>query len=299
MELLYGKPVADRVLSEIAKLDLIDDTPHLVIYLVGDDPASLIYARSKEKKGASLGAKVTVKRFDSDVGEERFLEMVREDARSSEVHGIVVERPIPEGWDRFRIQGAIPPEKDLEAQCPVNFGLMAQGRPRFVPPTPLGALLIMHHYCVEITGKNIVVMGRSPTVGYPLGMLLSQKIQWANGTVSLVNAASQDPGCLLAGADIVISAVGKPLFLKGGMLKKGSTIIDMGINCDENGRIVGDADLGSMEGIASRATPTPGGTGAVTVACMFLNLHRAWLIQKGYDGSHGDPIIRMIYSDIA
>jgi methylenetetrahydrofolate dehydrogenase (NADP+)/methenyltetrahydrofolate cyclohydrolase len=157
----------------------------------------------------------------------------------------------------------------------------------------------MHHYGVEITGKNIVVMGRSPTVGYPLGMLLSQKIQWANGTVSLINASSQDPGCLLAGADIVISAVGKPAFLKGGMLKKGSTVIDMGINCDAFGRIVGDADLASMEGIVSRATPTPGGTGAVTVACMFLNLERSYLIQNGFDGSHGDPIIRMIYSDIA
>jgi methylenetetrahydrofolate dehydrogenase (NADP+)/methenyltetrahydrofolate cyclohydrolase len=296
MELLYGKPVAERVLAEVARLRARTSvSPRLVIYQVGDDPASLIYARSKVKRGETLGARVEVRHFSSDVDRAEVVRQLQKDSADRDVTGIVIERPLPDGWARWEMMDMVPPSKDLEAQSGVNLGLMVQGCPRFIPPTPLGSILLMHHYGIYPMGKNIVIMGRSPTVGYPLALLLSQKRDWANATISMVHSATADPDPLLLAADIVITAIGRPGYLKGEKLKEGSTVVDVGINAGPDGKVVGDADMDSMEGVVRRATPTPGGTGSVTVACMFLNLFRALHLQGGECPRHEDDIIRMIY----
>jgi len=295
MELLSGRPVAERIDSEVQTLSGQVSRPHLVIYLVGDDPSSVVYAGSKAKRGGALGADVTIRRYRPDISMEEVMDAIDRDSASEDVDGIVLERPLPGSWDRSVLRGSIDPVKDLEAQHPENFGLLALGAPRFVPPTPLGALVLMHHYGMEFAGRNVVVMGRSPTVGLPLAVLLAQKLPWADATVSILNSRTKRPHCALEDADIILTAIGRPGYLKGDMVPKGVRIVDMGINSGPDGKLVGDVDIPSMADVAAAATPTPGGTGAVTVSCMFLNLFRAAALRSGASLRHGDEMIRKIY----
>lgn len=293
MRLLSGKEVAGRIESEIMRFG--PDPPVLAIYQIGDDPASEVYVRSKVRKGASLGAKVLIRSFPSNVMQGSVLRSINQDTRDPAIDGIVIERPVPSHIDVDAMYDAMDPLKDLEAQHPENIGLLAQGRPRFVPPTPLGAIILMLHYGIDPRGRNVAVLGRSPTVGTPIAIILSRKADWGDATVSLLHSRSRDTDRILKSADIVISAVGRPHLIKGHMLKPGAHVIDMGISVDASGELSGDADLDSMEGIVSSATPTPGGTGSVTVSCMFLNLFRARDLRRGTLSEHEDGIIRMIY----
>jgi methylenetetrahydrofolate dehydrogenase (NADP+)/methenyltetrahydrofolate cyclohydrolase len=206
----------------------------------------------------------------------------------------MIERPLPEGIDIHELMKIVPPIKDVEGLHPENYGLLGMGDPRFIAPTPLGALFLMLHYGVEINGSEVVVMGRSPNVGRPLATLLSQKVKWGNATVTLVHSRTGDISAHTSRAEVVITAVGKARMLKGDMIKDGAVLVDLGIN-PEGKSIVGDVDIGSVEGIAGSATPTPGGTGPVTVSSMFLNLYKARMLQEDLEISFTDEMVDLVY----
>jgi methylenetetrahydrofolate dehydrogenase (NADP+)/methenyltetrahydrofolate cyclohydrolase len=294
MELLRGKPVSDRIEKSIRKLVCRDKTI-LSVFLTGSDPSSVLYARSKERKGRKLGVDVRINQFPESVEEEELLEIITEEASREEVKGIMIERPVAPGLNLEKLMGEIPPEKDVEGMHPVNLGRLFTGNPYFIPPTPLGAVLLMRHYSIETEGKKVLVIGRSPNVGRPLSVLLSQKRTWGNSTVTLAHSRTRDLPELSLDADIVVSAVGKAGHITGDMVNDEVTIIDMGINPLPNGSMVGDVDIGSMEGRNVKVTPTPGGTGPVTVSSMFLNIALSCARENDTSFSGMDPMITEIY----
>ena len=294
MKELSGVPVVERIEGAIEGFK--EQSPSLAIYLIGDDPASRIYARSKVKRGKKLGIDIRIHNFNQGSGQNEVEEGIRESSSSKDVDGIMVERPLPKGFDLGALMSLIPPSKDVEGLTPCNYGLLSQGSPRIIPPTPLGAILLTMHYGIETSGKNVVVMGRSVNVGRPLYLLLSSKAPFGNATVSQIHSRTREPENYLRNADLVYSAVGKPGMIKGKMIKEGAVLIDMGISTVEGEKgIFGDVDSSSVDGVASALTPTPGGTGPVTVASIFLNLFICRGYVKGEFPNFEDRIIRNIY----
>lgn len=294
MKILKGKPVAERMDREVSGFVADIDTPHLSAYLIGGDRSSEIYAGSKVKKGKQLGISVDLKRYGSESKGDDILEDIMADSADPEVNGIMIERPLPGDLDIHALMTEVAPIKDVEGIHPENYGLLGMGRGRFIPPTPLGALMLMKHYGVNSEGSEVVVVGRSPNVGRPLATLLSQKAEWGNSTVTLVHSRTRDISNHTRRADIVLTAAGRPKMIKGNMIKQGAVLIDLGIN-PENGGIVGDVDMDDVSDRAAMVTPTPGGTGPVTVSCMFLNLVLAWKLQNGDNTPFSDNLVRMIY----
>ena len=294
MKRLLGKPVADRVQAEIEGLIGRSDPPRLVIYMIGSHPSSEIYVRSKVRKGERLGIDTEVRELPSDISLEEARSLILLDGGSDEVDGIMIESPLPRGLNMYDLVSAIPPEKDVEGVTCENYGLMSLGRPRFIPPTPLGALLIMLHYSIDVNGKDVVVVGRGRDVGRPLSTLLSMKTEWGNGTVTLAHSRTADLGAVTRRADILLTGVGRRGLIGRDMVKEGAVVIDMGINAVDSG-IVGDVDVGSLDGWASMVTPTPGGTGPVTVSAIFLNLMMARMMRRSLDLSFKDAIIQALY----
>lgn len=289
-----GKPVADRIGNEVMEQAEMGDELVLSVYLIGDDRSSEIYASSKVRKGEHLGIRVDLKKFGPDVDLEDLEASLNADAEDPSVHGIMIERPLPDHVDIHSLMRIVPPLKDVEGLHPINYGLMGLGRERLVGPTPLGSLMLMKHYGIEPEGREVVIIGRSPNVGRPLATLLSQKTVWGNSTVTLVHSRTRDVPFHTRRADIVITAVGKARMLKGDMIREGAVLIDLGINPEGKG-IVGDVDMDSVRNRAKMATPTPGGTGPVTVSCVFLNLAKAYKVQKGDLTPFSDPLVSMIY----
>ncbi|MGA1820513.1 MAG: bifunctional 5,10-methylenetetrahydrofolate dehydrogenase/5,10-methenyltetrahydrofolate cyclohydrolase, partial [Thermoplasmatota archaeon] len=280
MDILRGRPVADRIDSELRLLSGEVGSPKLVVYLVGGDESSVIYSRSKVKKGEKIGAEVELRTFGADAPQVEIERSLEKDADDPGVNGIMIERPLPPGLEIQDLMRKVPTIKDVEGLHPENYGLLGMGRPRYIAPTPLGALFLLLHYGMAPDGKEVVVAGRSPNVGRPLATLLSQKKPWGNATVTLVHSRTRSIADHTRRADLIITAVGRAGFIRGDMIKEGAVLIDLGINPVGDG-IVGDVDIASVDGKALAATPTPGGTGPVTVSSMFLNLHRARMLQKG------------------
>ncbi|MGA1865970.1 MAG: bifunctional 5,10-methylenetetrahydrofolate dehydrogenase/5,10-methenyltetrahydrofolate cyclohydrolase [Thermoplasmatota archaeon] len=294
MELLKGKPVSDRIDEELRLVSSGIAPSKLVVYLVGADASSEVYSRSKVKKGERMGAEVVLRAFPKGAAQEEIEVQLNEDADDPEVHGIMIERPLPAGMRIHDLITRVPPSKDVEGLHPENYGLLGMGRPRFIPPTPLGALLLILHYGFQTDGKDIVIVGRSLNVGRPLATLFSQKAPWGNATVTLAHTRTRDLPLHTRRADILITAVGRPGLINGDMIKKGAVLVDLGITPTEKG-ILGDVDLGSVNDIASAATPTPGGTGPVTVSSMFLNLYRAKIMAGSLDIDFTDELLRTVY----
>jgi len=294
MEVLRGKPVAERIDRELRRSASDLGTPVLAVYLIGADQSSEIYARSKVRKGEKVGIDVLLRKFPADVEVKDLSLSLRKDSSDDGITGIMIERPLPEGIYPDPLENIIPPGKDVEGLHPCNWGELALGRPRFIPPTPLGALFLMRHYGIKTVGKNITVLGRSPNVGRPLATMLSQKREWGDATVTLLHSRTGNIASHTSAADVVITAVGSPKMIKGHMIKKGAVLIDLGIS-PAGDTVVGDVDLESVGEKASAATPTPGGTGPVTVSAMFLNVYRARMLQVGVDWKFRDQIMGSIY----
>ena len=294
MKRLLGKPVADRVQDEIEGLVDRSDPPRLVIYMIGSHTSSEIYVRSKVRKGERLGIDTEVRELPSNISLEEARSLILLDGGSDEVDGIMIESPLPRGLDMYDLVSAVPPEKDVEGVTSENYGLISLGRPRFIPPTPLGALLLMLHYGIDVNGKDVVVVGRGRDVGRPLSTLLSMKTGWGNGTVTLAHSRTADLGAVTRRADILLTGVGRKGLIDRDMVKEGAVVIDMGINAVDSG-IVGDVDVGSLDGWASMVTPTPGGTGPVTVSGIFLNLMMARMMRRSLDLHFKDAIIQALY----
>ena len=248
--------------------------PGLCVVLVGEDPASQIYVRTKSKKLKSLGLISETIRLDADITEQKLLSIIEDLNANSKFHGILVQMPLPEHINSQNIINSINPAKDVDGFHPENVGWLSIGKPRFIPCTPKGIMRIFSHYNIDLTSKDIVVIGRSNIVGRPMSILVSSND--ANGTCTVCHSRTKNINDYTRNADIIISAIGVPNFLTSEMIKENSIIIDVGINRIDSDnqkgyKIVGDADYDSVFDKVSKITPVPGGVGPMTIAMLVEN----------------------------
>ncbi len=248
--------------------------PGLCVVLVGENPASHIYVRTKSKKLKSLGLVSETIRLDADVTEQKLLSIIENLNANTKFHGILVQMPLPKHINSQNVINSIDPTKDVDGFHPENVGWLSIGKPRFIPCTPKGIMRIFSHYNIDLAGKDIVVIGRSNIVGRPMSILVSSNN--ANGTCTVCHSRTKNINDYSRNADIIISAIGVPNFLTSDMIKKDSIIIDVGINRidldNEKGyKIVGDADYESVFDKVSKITPVPGGVGPMTIAMLVEN----------------------------
>lgn len=286
--ILDGKAAAAAIRQEIASEVALwresgKAVPTLAAVLVGDDPASHVYIRNKEKACQSVGIHSQVIRQSASTTTQQLLDLLAELNADKSIHGILVQLPLPAAIDGQRVLDAIDPLKDVDAFSPENVGLMAQGRPRFLPCTPHGVMQILVRNDIKVAGKHVVVVGRSDIVGKPMALMLVQKDigfgpDFANATVTICHSQSCDLAQITARADILIAAVGRPKMIKAEMLKPGAVVIDVGINRLDEG-LVGDVDFAAAQEISSAITPVPGGIGPLTIAMLLRNTLTACQLQ--------------------
>ena len=249
--------------------------PGLAVILVGDNPASVSYVTAKEKACAEAGMLSREIRLDADIAEEELLAKIAELNADPAIHGILVQLPLPKGFDEKKVINSIAPDKDVDGFTPVNVGRMMIGEECFLPCTPHGIIKLIEFSGMDISGKNAVVIGRSNIVGKPISVLLSRKE--TNATVTMCHTGTVDVAAHTRNADIVVVAAGRPYTLKGDMLKPGAVVIDVGVNRIPDAtrpkgfRLVGDADFESCAKVASAITPVPGGVGPMTITMLLWN----------------------------
>ena len=280
-KLLLGKEVASNVIQKISNtisdLKSSNIVPKLAAILIGNNSASQIYVTSKAKFFIKNNCESETFKFNSDVSEQKVLDCIQNLNKDTSVHGILVQLPLPEDFNDEKILSAISPSKDVDGFHPYNVGKLFSGNPSFIPCTPHGIIKILDYYNIETNGKDCVIIGRSNIVGKPMFALLSQKFSRGNSTVTICHSRTKDLKSYTQNADIIVSAIGVPNFLKEDMVKENATIIDVGINRIEDDslkkgyRIVGDVDLDSMIDKVSYITPVPGGVGPMTIAMLLYN----------------------------
>ncbi|MCL4145153.1 UNVERIFIED_CONTAM: hypothetical protein GTU68_063838 [Idotea baltica] len=246
--------------------------PHLAAILIGDNPASQSYVRNKTKSCDEVGFKSTLIKRPADITESELLDIVRKCNEDDELDGFIVQLPLPPHINEQTINLAIDHRKDVDGFHPVNFGRMVQGLPAYLPATPYGILILMERYGVETEGKNCVVLGRSNIVGTPMTILLSRKASPGNATVTLAHSRTKNLNKVLAQADIIIAAIGKPHFVTLDMIKPGAVVVDVGINKI----VVGDVDFDGVADRCSHITPVPGGVGPMTVMGLLTNTLKSY-----------------------
>ena len=271
-ELIDGKLVSAETRKDIAKetAEFINKTgivPGLAVILVGDDPASAVYVRNKHKGCLDVGFKSFQIEMPKETSEEELLLKINELNNNPEVHGILVQLPLPKHISEDKIINAINPQKDVDAFHPVNVGKILIGNYDFLPCTPAGVMQLLKFYNVEISGKECVVIGRSNIVGKPMALLLLAE----NGTVTVCHSRTKNLAEAAKRADILVVAIGKSKFVGKDMVKPGAVVIDVGINRDENGKLCGDINFDEVEKIASKITPVPGGVGPMTITMLLKN----------------------------
>ncbi len=240
--------------------------PGLAVVLVGEDPASSVYVRSKGKATREAGMESIEHRLPADVPAEQLLALVGALNADRAIDGILVQLPLPRHIDEQAVIAAIDPDKDVDGFHPINAGRLATGLPGFVPCTPFGCVLLLKSVLPSLSGLEAVVVGRSNIVGKPMAQLLLRE----SCTVTVVHSRTKDVPAHVRRADIVVAAVGIPQMIKGDWLKPGATVIDVGINRTETG-LVGDVDFASAVAVAGAITPVPGGVGPMTIACLLRN----------------------------
>lgn len=282
MEILDGKKVSNDIKDEIAievtqMKERGEKVPHLAAVLVGANGASLTYVNSKVKSCERIGFESTLVKLPEDITEADLLAKIEELNNNSAIDGFIVQLPLPKHINEEKILLAVHPDKDVDGFHPTNFGKMALDMPSFIPATPFGIMELLKRYKVETSGKHTVVIGRSHIVGRPMSILMSQKGTPGDSTVTLTHSRTKNLSEITKQADIVISALGVPNFLKGDMVKEGAVIIDVGITrvADESAkrgyRIVGDVDYAEVAPKSSFITPVPGGVGPMTIAMLLKN----------------------------
>ncbi len=241
--------------------------PALAVVLVGDDPASKVYAEQKRKNCDSVGVAFSFHQLPGNTSEDELLQLVVRLNADDSVHGILVEMPLPKQISNERVQAAIAPEKDVDGSNPANLGRLLSGLPSLRPCTPQGAMYLMEKYGVELEGKHAVVVGRSTIVGKPVALLLLEK----NATVTLCHSRTKNLADVVRTGDVVIAAVGRAKMITKDMIKPGAVVVDVGINGTENG-IVGDVDYDDVLPVAGAISPVPGGVGPLTIAMLLGNV---------------------------
>ncbi len=269
-----GKALAQEVRSEVKEraLVLADDgiTPGLATVLVGEDPASKIYVGAKQKACAEVGIKVWDYPLPSSTPEDELLRLIADLNANEGVHGILVQLPLPEHIDEQKVLVAVDPLKDADGFHPMNLGRLLAGDPLVAPATPAGIQEMLTRSGVEVSGAEVVVVGRSNIVGKPIAAMLLQKAPGANATVTVCHTGTKDIAEHTVRADILIAAIGRAHAITGPMLKPGSVVIDVGMNRTEDG-LKGDVDFDAAMEICSQVTPVPGGVGPMTIAMLLSN----------------------------
>lgn len=292
MILINGKETAAQIRKEIQAevagfIDNKDIAPHLAAILVGDDPASDTYVSHKEKDCKSVGITSSVYRLGSKTTEKDLLDTVDFINSDKDIHGLIVQLPLPDHIDVGRVIGHINPEKDVDGFHPVNVGKMALGYPTYLPATPYGIMELLKRYKIETAGKHCVVIGRSNIVGTPMSILLSRKANPGNATVTMCHSRTENLKEIAASADILIAAIGKPEFVTADMVKKGAVVIDVGIHripsdkTKTGFRLIGDVKFDEVSKKASAITPVPGGVGPMTRVALLLNTLAAFKHTRG------------------
>ena len=276
--IIEGKLISEDIIKEI-KLELsrTDIVPGLALVLVGNNPASEIYVKMKEKKCAELGYYSIVNRQPDTISEAELLSIIAEYNNDTKIHGILIQLPLPSHINEMNVLEAVDYRKDVDGFHPVNAGRLMIGEKCYLPCTPAGIYELLKRYNVDTSGKHAVVIGRSNIVGKPIANILLQKANGANCTVTITHSATKDITSFTRQADIIVAAIGKANFLTGDMIKEGVVIIDVGINRIDDAtakkgyRVVGDVDYASCYPKASLITPVPGGVGPMTIAMLLKN----------------------------
>lgn len=282
MTLLDGKKtsndIKDEITKQVAKMkERGEKSPHLAAIIVGNDGASLTYVASKVKSCERVGFESTLIKMPSTITEMELLSQIEELNQNDDIDGFIVQLPLPSQIDTQKVIMAIDPTKDVDGFHPANFGKMALDMTSFIPATPFGILELLERYDVETQGKHTVVIGRSHIVGRPMSILMGRKGWPGNSTVTLTHSHTKDISSIIRQADIVISALGNPKFVKADMIKEGAVVIDVGITRvpDETKKrgyyLAGDVDFEEVSKKASYITPVPGGVGPMTIAMLLKN----------------------------
>ncbi len=273
--IIDGKAIALAIREELASevsgfQERTGVTPHLAAILVGDDPASAIYVRNKQRACEKAAIQSTMHRLEADTTQQQLLDLVEQLNVDPLVHGILCQLPLPDQIQEQAILDAIAPAKDVDAFHPESVGLIVQGRPRFLPCTPHGIQQLLLRSGIETSGAHVVILGRSEIVGKPMALLMVQKQEGANATVTICHSRTRDLAAITTSADILIAAIGRPRFVTAEMVKPGAVVVDVGINRVDD-RLVGDVDFEPVSEIAAAITPVPGGVGPMTIAMLLKN----------------------------
>ena len=276
MILLDGKALSEKIKEEVKVevAELVEDkqiTPGLAVILIGNDPASATYVASKAKSCKNAGIYSVVHEMPDTITQEELLETIAMMNKNPKLDGILVQLPLPKHIDTTTVLEAIDPLKDVDGFHPYNVGRMVSNLDAFLPATPFGVMRMFEEYEIELSGKNVVVIGSSDIVGKPMASLLIN----AKATVTVCNSRTKDLKAHTLAADIVVIAVGVPYLLKEDMVKDGAIVIDVGINRLENGKLVGDADFEGLKNKCSHLTPVPGGVGPMTIGMLLKNTIKA------------------------
>jgi methylenetetrahydrofolate dehydrogenase (NADP+)/methenyltetrahydrofolate cyclohydrolase len=285
MELIDGKKLSQEILDELkTRLESSDEAPPCVTFIrVGEDPASVYYVNSKQKKAALVGIESRLKTFPESISQEQLIEEIKALNADSGVHGILVQAPLPAHMEEREVFNAVAPEKDVDGFSTTNLGRLVQEDERaFVACTPAGIAEMVKRCGIETEGRHVVVLGRSLIVGKPAALLFMRKAPFANATVTVCHSRTRNLPEITRQADVLIAAIGRAGFVTADMVKPGATVIDVGINRVEDAaskkgyRICGDVDFDTVAEKCKAITPVPGGVGLMTVAMLMSNTVKAW-----------------------
>lgn len=274
-EIINGKEIAQKVRLELK--DKVDGMkrrgihPKLAVIMVGDDKASKVYVKNKSKACEEIGIEYEEFLMDSEITMEELLKLIEELNNREDIHGILLQSPIPKHLDINKAFNAIDYRKDVDGFNPINVGKLSIGEDCFISCTPFGVVKMLEEYNIDVQGKNVVIIGRSNIVGKPLMQCMLKK----NGTVTVCHSKTENIKEITQKADIIIAALGKARFVTQDMVKDGAVIIDVGINRNDDGKLVGDVDFENVEKKASYITPVPGGVGPMTIAMLMTNVVKA------------------------
>ena len=268
--LIDGKLISANIKAKIEELKAKNITPGLAVILVGEDPASTVYVRNKEKMCGELGIKSEVYRLPESTTTSELLDLIDKLNENKAIHGILLQHPVPSHIDEYAACNRISPKKDVDGFTDVNIGKLVIGKDTFVSCTPNGILAMLKHENVDISGKHCVIVGRSNIVGKPMSSLMLKE----NATVTICHSKTTNLTEITKQADILIVAIGKPKFITKDMVKKDAVVIDVGINRID-GKLIGDVDFDNVKEVASKITPVPGGVGPMTMVMLMSNTIKA------------------------
>ncbi len=279
-QLIYGKLLAqktrEKLKKEVEDLKAINIVPKLAVILVGNDPASKVYVRNKSKACQEVGIEYEEILLDENTTMDKLLSIIKKLNDRKDINGILLQSPIPKGLNIQEAFNLIDYRKDVDGFNPINIGKLLTGQDCFISCTPFGIMKMFEEYNINLTGKNAVVIGRSNIVGKPMAQCLLNK----NATVTICHSKTKNIGKITKTADIIVSAVGKINMVTKEMVKPGAVVIDVGMNRNEEGKLVGDVDFENVSKVSSYITPVPGGVGPMTIAMLLNNVVKATKLQN-------------------